>query len=56
MFVRIWAIIGATLIVGFSSLVIHYNQGQISLQRQCMERRGNWETRENSGEIGCRFR
>ena len=39
----------------FTVIFVHEHERSYQLQRACMQERGNWETREGSNEIGCRF-
>lgn len=49
------ALIVVVPVVALTAMVIHFNAGRYVLERQCIDGRGNWETREHSSEIGCRF-
>lgn len=52
---RVVLILGLSIVTGVVVCVLHFNQASYFLQRSCMSARGNWETREHSNEIGCRF-
>jgi hypothetical protein len=50
-----WIVIVAIVCLTTGVTVVHYNQTRYLLQLDCMGHDANWETRENSGEIGCRM-
>jgi hypothetical protein len=49
--ITVVAIVAATIVVP----IVHYNQARYLLESDCRDAGGNWETREHSNEIGCRF-
>ena len=52
---RLWPIVGLAVLLPIIGAIVHNNHARYMLERDCMAARGNWESRQGSASVGCRF-